>query len=180
MAALGANPGSFDWSIERTSMFGKEEGSSPIVQSNLNSILGKGARFKGTFEGAGTVRIESELEGTIRGADSVVVGKTGVVRGEIYAKQVVVTGRVEGRIVATEKLELQSESHVQADVYSPRLIISEGVFFEGNCKMQKVDEDIPPIQGSGTLKGMDKVTDAAATWKQMTEGSAESRTVKKA
>ena len=150
-------------------MFGKDEGSGAIVPSTLNSILGKGARFKGTFEGAGTVRIESELDGTIRGADSVVIGKTGIVRGEIHAKQVVVTGRVEGRIIATEKLELQSESHVQADVFSPRLIISEGVFFEGNCKMheQSTDESMP-LQGSGTsLKELGD--DDAPAWKQMSE-----------
>lgn len=152
-------------------MFGKEEGSGPLVQSTLNSILGKGARFTGTFEGAGTLRVESELDGTIRGADSVVIGKTGVVRGEIYAKQVIVTGRVEGRIVATEKLELQSESHVQADVFSPRLIISEGVFFEGNCKMHEEGfTDGAPIQGSGTsLKKLDKDKGDRSAWEQMAE-----------
>ena len=167
-------------------MFGKEESSGALVQSTLNSILGKGARFTGTFEGAGTVRVESELDGTIRGADSVVIGKTGVVRGEIHAKQVVVTGRVEGRIVATEKLELQSESHVQADVFSPRLIISEGVFFEGNCKMHEEGfEDVVPLQGSGTsLKKPDQEKSEAPTWEQMSNrklasGSAPSGNIKK-
>lgn len=160
-------------------MFGKEEGTGAIVQSTLNSILGKGARFTGTFEGAGTVRVESELDGTIRGADSVVIGKTGVVRGEIHAKQVVVTGRVEGRIVATEKLELQSESHVQADVFSPRLIISEGVFFEGNCKMHEESTDgVVPLQGSGTsLKEMGKEHKPA--WEQMADRDVDAAKVKK-
>jgi cytoskeletal protein CcmA (bactofilin family) len=152
-------------------MFGKEENSGPLVQTTLNSILGKGARFKGTFEGAGTVRIESEVEGTIKGADNVVVGKTGVVRGEIHAKQVVVTGRVEGRIVASEKLELQSDSHVQADIHSPRLIISEGVFFEGNCKMRSGDEEVSPLQGTGTR--LDPLDDEEPpSWKQVKEHNA--------
>ena len=166
-------------------MFGKEESSGPLVQSTLNSILGKGARFTGTFEGAGTVRVESELDGTIRGADSVVI-KTGVVRGEIHAKQVVVTGRVEGRIVATEKLELQSESHVQADVFSPRLVISEGVFFEGNCKMHEEGfEDVVPLQGSGTsLKKLDQEKGETPAWERMADrklasGSAPSGNIKK-
>jgi len=156
------------WSIERTWRFGKEENSGPLVQSTLNSILGKGARFKGTFEGAGTVRIESEVDGTITGADTVVVGKTGVVRGEIHAKQVVVTGRVEGRIVASEKLELQSDSHVQADVMSPRLIISEGVFFEGNCKMhEKEGEGTIPLQGSGTR--LSPLVEESPSWEQIAD-----------
>lgn len=148
-------------------MFGKDESSEPMVQTGLNSILGKGARFKGTFEGAGTLRVEAELDGTIRGADNVTIGKTGIVRGEIYAKHVVVAGRVEGRIVATEKLELQSDCHVQADVISPRLIISEGVFFEGNCRMREEEDaaENVPMQGSGT----DLPDEANSTWKQMVE-----------
>jgi len=153
-------------------MFGKDEGSEAMVQTGLNSILGKGARFKGTFEGTGTLRVESELDGTIKGADNVTIGKTGVVRGEIYAKHVVVAGRVEGRIVASEKLELQSDSHVQADVISPRLIISEGVFFEGNCRMREEDaekaEGAIPMQGSGT--DLPELEDeSASTWQQMAE-----------
>jgi cytoskeletal protein CcmA (bactofilin family) len=152
-------------------MFGKEENSGALVQTTLNSILGKGARFKGTFEGAGTVRIESEVDGTIKGADSVVIGKTGVVRGEIHAKQVVVTGRVEGRIVAAERLELQSDSHVKADIFSPRLIISEGVFFEGSCKMGSEAQEIVPMQGSGTrLEPLEE--GKSPSWEQLAERNA--------
>ena len=43
-----------------------------------------GCRFKGEIEVKGTFRIEGEFEGTIRHPDSLVVGKTGHVKGSIY------------------------------------------------------------------------------------------------
>ena len=44
-------------------------------------------------------------------------------------------GKVIGNINATNKIELQSGSHIEGDIHTHRLVIDEGVFFEGSCKM---------------------------------------------
>lgn len=115
-------------------MFGKEvEGG--IQEGRLNSILGKGCKFKGTVEVEGTLRIDCEFEGVVNCPDTLVVGKTGVVKADINVKNAVIGGKVIGNINATNKIELQSGSHIEGDIQTHRLVIDEGVFFEGSCKM---------------------------------------------
>jgi len=115
-------------------MFGKEVESN-VQEGRLNSILGKGCKFKGTIEVDGTLRIDSEFEGVVNCPDTLVVGKTGVVKAEINVKNAVIGGKVIGNIHATNKIELQSGSHIEGDIHTHRLVIDEGVFFEGSCKM---------------------------------------------
>ena len=118
-------------------MFGKEqESSAPVAGDNRGtSILAQGCRFKGEVEIQGVFRIEGEFEGTVRTPEQLVVGKTGVVRGEIHVKTAIVGGKVLGNITAETKIELQNGSHVEGDIRTRRLVIDEGVFFEGNCSM---------------------------------------------
>jgi cytoskeletal protein CcmA (bactofilin family) len=83
----------------------------------------------------GTLRIEGEFEGSIRSPENLIVGKTGVVKAEIVAKNATIGGRVLGNVTAENKIELQSGSHLEGDIRTRRLVIDEGVFFEGNCSM---------------------------------------------
>lgn len=116
-------------------MFGKE-GESMSGEGKMNSIIGKGCKVKGTVEVKdGTLRIDGEFEGTINCPDTLVIGKDGKVRAEITVKSAVVGGHVTGNIDAKDKIELQSGSRLQGDIKTRRLVIDEGVFFEGACKM---------------------------------------------
>jgi cytoskeletal protein CcmA (bactofilin family) len=122
-------------------MFGKdaaEAGGAPVANggdARTTSILAHGCSFKGEVQIQGIFRVEGEFDGTIRTPEQLVVGKTGVVRGDIQVKNAIIGGRVIGNITAEAKIELQSGSHVEGDIRTRRLVIDEGVFFEGNCSM---------------------------------------------
>jgi cytoskeletal protein CcmA (bactofilin family) len=115
-------------------MFGKEVDTN-VQEGRINSILGKGCKFKGTIEVEGTLRIDSEFEGVVNCPETLVVGKTGVVKAEVNVKNAIIGGKVIGNVTATNKIELQSGSHIEGDITTNRLVIDEGVFFEGSCKM---------------------------------------------
>lgn len=121
-------------------VFGKEQDQSPpVADSRATSILAQGCKFKGEMDVQGTFRVEGEFEGTIRDPETLVVGKTGVVRATVQVKNAIIGGRIFGNIVAENKIELQSGSHVEGDIKTRRLVIDEGVFFEGNCSMGNKD-----------------------------------------
>ena len=127
-------------------MFGKDpqlETTSTAVDARTASILAQGCKFKGEIEVAGTFRVEGEFEGKIHKPESLVVGKTGVVRGDIDVKNAVIGGRVYGNIQSENKIELQSGSHVEGDIRTKRLVIDEGVFFQGNCEMGQKTPEAP-------------------------------------
>ena len=116
-------------------MFGKE-GEQLAGEGKMNSIIGKGCKINGTVVvSEGTLRIDGDFEGNITCPDTLVVGKDGRVKAEIKVKSAVVGGTVIGNIDAKEKIELQAGSRLEGDIKTTRLVIDEGVFFEGNCKM---------------------------------------------
>jgi cytoskeletal protein CcmA (bactofilin family) len=116
-------------------VFGKEGEQLP-GEGKMNSIIGKGCKITGTIVvSEGTLRIDGEFEGTVQVPDTLVIGKDGRVKAEIKVKSAVVGGTVVGNIDAKEKIELQAGSRLEGDIKTIRLVIDEGVFFEGNCKM---------------------------------------------
>jgi len=115
-------------------MFGKEPENQNMA-GGQTSILAQGCKFDGKIEVRGTLRIEGEFKGDIGTPESLVIGKTGVVHAKVRVKNAIIGGQLFGNIVAENKIELQSGSHVEGDIKTKRLVIDEGVFFEGNCAM---------------------------------------------
>ncbi len=115
-------------------MFGKEPENTNL-STGQTSIVAQGCKFEGTVEVRGTLRVEGEFKGTIGTPESLVIGKTGVVHASTNVKNAIIGGQLYGNIIAENKIELQSGSHVEGDIKTKRLVIDEGVFFEGNCSM---------------------------------------------
>jgi len=138
-------------------MFGKEP-ENQTVQAGQTSIIAQGCKFEGTIDIKGTLRIEGEFKGTIANPESLVIGKTGVVNASVRVKNAIIGGQFFGDITAENKIELQSGSHLEGDIKTKRLVIDEGVFFEGTCSMGGKPKDQspsggPPPQASRPVEG---------------------------
>jgi cytoskeletal protein CcmA (bactofilin family) len=62
-----------------------------------------------------------------------VVGDKAEIHGEIYAEDVIIRGKVVGRIRA-RKITLAATSHVEGDILHEAFSVESGAFFEGNCR----------------------------------------------
>ena len=129
-------------------MFGKEPENQNVASAGQTSIISQGCKFDGTVEVRGTLRVEGEFKGTISTPETLVVGKTGIVHAAVKVKNAIIGGQLYGNINAENKIELQSGSHVEGDIQTKRLVIDEGVFFEGNCKMGNGQQRRTPAPGS--------------------------------
>ena len=116
-------------------MFGKEGDAVTGGEGNLKSILGPGCKVKGSIDIKGTLRIDGDFDGEINCPETLIIGKSGVVKADVKVKNAVIGGKLVGNVSATNKIELQTGSHVEGDISTARLVIDEGVFFEGACKM---------------------------------------------
>jgi cytoskeletal protein CcmA (bactofilin family) len=116
-------------------MFGKEGDAVTGGEGNLNSILGPGCKVTGNIDIKGTLRIDGDFDGEINCPETLIIGKSGVVKADVKVKNAVIGGKLVGNVTATNKIELQTGSHVEGDISTARLVIDEGVFFEGACKM---------------------------------------------
>ncbi len=117
-------------------MGSKDKGSSePSTGSGLN-LIGRGTSITGTIRSSSSIRIEGEIKGQVQCQDLVTLGATGLVEGDVQAKNVVIGGKVVGNLIVQEKLVLEPKCNVQGDIKARRLVIDEGATFEGNCLMK--------------------------------------------
>lgn len=106
------------------------------IDNKLGTIIGKGTDIEGTINIEGATRIDGTVTGKLTANDTITVGSTGVVKAEIRARSIVVGGRVEGNLYATEKVELQAKSELIGDITSKSLLVEHGAIFHGNSKMK--------------------------------------------
>lgn len=95
------------------------------------SIIGVGMKVIGDCETDGAIRIDGTVSGNVRAGKAVVVGKEGLVEGNIYTQDAVISGRVHGSVSAESRLELQSTSQITGDIQALRMQLEEGASLEG-------------------------------------------------
>lgn len=103
--------------------------------SDVVSVIGPGMEIVGDIKSDGTVRVEGRVEGSVTAAKSVVVGRDGIVDGDIITQDVVVAGRVAGTISGESRVQLQESCRVEGDIRSRRIKLDEGGRVEGRLHM---------------------------------------------
>lgn len=99
------------------------------------SILAPGIRIVGEIETQGVVKIEGQIEGSVRADGQVLVARGGVVKGDIATRQAVIAGEVHGGIFADERVELQASCVIDGDITAPRIVVEEGGQVNGQIRM---------------------------------------------
>ena len=101
----------------------------------LVGYLYKGSRVSGQLSFQGPARIDGFVEGEIQCQGPLTVGEGADVRARISGQVVTIQGKVEGNVTAKERVELLAPGRLIGNVNAPRLIIAEGVVFDGDCSM---------------------------------------------
>lgn len=104
------------------------------------SIISRTVKIEGNIFSDGNVRIDGLVNGNISVNGNLTVGDTSQINGEIKATNIVLNGKLNGKVTADEKLRLESKAILKGDLVSKVLIIEEGAFFEGNSKMNSNHE----------------------------------------
>lgn len=104
----------------------------PVKEMN---IIGAGTVVEGKIRSQGNVRVDGKLIGELTASESLSIGITGEVEGNVTAKNVIVGGKVRGTINASEKIVFEGKSVVRGDIRATRLVVDEGSIFDGRVSM---------------------------------------------
>lgn len=100
-------------------------------------ILDVDAAMQGTlsFKDPVNLRINGKFEGNLDTRGNLTIGATAVINADIIGDNIIVGGKVKGKITARERLTLLPQAVVEGYIYPAKLNIAEGAVFEGHCTM---------------------------------------------
>jgi cytoskeletal protein CcmA (bactofilin family) len=100
--------------------------------------IGKSVVIKGELSGSEDLYLDGEVEGSIDLRNhSLTVGPNGKVKANVSAKGVVIQGKLDGSVTASDRVELRQSAVVTGDVTTQRISIEEGAFLKGKVDIQK-------------------------------------------
>jgi cytoskeletal protein CcmA (bactofilin family) len=103
--------------------------------------IGKSVVIRGELTGNEDLYLDGEIEGNINLRDhKLVIGPNGKIKATISARDVVVHGRVEGNIAASERVELKRSAVLSGDVATHRIVIEDGAVFKGSIDIREQRE----------------------------------------
>lgn len=109
-----------------------------IDKADIKAFLGPGSRFEGKLSFDEMVRLDGNFSGEIKSSDTLIVGETAVMQGDIQVGALILSGRFTGKIVATDRVELRSPAQVEGSIETPNLKVEEKVIFNGDIIMGQV------------------------------------------
>jgi cytoskeletal protein CcmA (bactofilin family) len=107
------------------------------VSSKASACISQGIRIKGEVTGSEDLFVDGHVEGKVNLSNgSLTVGPNGVVKADIFAREVIVRGHVDGKIVGREKIQLWSTGNVAGDLQTERLMIEDGAVLSGRVEIE--------------------------------------------
>ena len=131
-------------------MFTKEN-EQPKKTGNIETIIGPSVTVKGDFLGEGDVRVDGKVEGTLETKNNLTIGKGAEVTATVKARNIFVSGKVNGNIKAVEKMELSRTCQISGDIETKYLSVEEGAVFNGKCSMSETERKEEKIQEQGEI-----------------------------
>jgi cytoskeletal protein CcmA (bactofilin family) len=121
-------------------------------EQSLEVVIGPESGIKGDLTTKGVVKLDGVVDGCVT-ADWLIVGETGMIKGDVTSRGTVIYGKIEGNITSNEIIEIRSKAVVEGDIYTTKLVVSEGGLFDGRSYMQR-----SPGAASGDVLSLEQRT----------------------
>jgi cytoskeletal protein CcmA (bactofilin family) len=131
--------------------------STGIPVSKSSASISQGIRIKGEVTGSEDLFVDGHVEGKVNLSNgSLTVGPNGDVKADIIAREVIVRGRVDGKIVGREKIQLWSTGNVAGDLQTERLMIEDGAVLRGRVEIETGKPVDKHVEARGAAAGTSK------------------------
>ncbi len=102
----------------------------------ISTLLGRDTVIDGVLEFKETIRVDGRIKGKVVSSDgTLIVGEKAGIEADIKVKAAIIRGKVEGRIEASQLIEIYAPAEITGDICAPTISIDAGVVFNGNCSM---------------------------------------------
>ena len=95
------------------------------------TFVAEGSRLTGDVESAGPLVVCGAIRGDGRVGGALRMAVTAEWDGEIHARAAVIAGRINGRLVVEDKLEVGATAVLRADIVARSIAVAKGAIIDG-------------------------------------------------
>lgn len=106
-----------------------------MSRSTGSTLIAKGTQVDGNVKIEGDIQIEGRIKGTLTSKGKVIIGNDGIVEGDLLCQHAEISGTINGKLKIADILFLKSSARVDGDIQTGKLVMENGVKFNGNCSM---------------------------------------------
>ena len=99
------------------------------------TILGPTLEIEGEIEGSEDLVIQGKVNGRIVSKKALTIDETGDVNATVTTEALAVSGKLNGNVEASDKVEIRREGTMIGDIKAPRVVIADGAKFKGRVEM---------------------------------------------
>jgi len=116
------------------------------VSSRAAACISQGIKIKGEVTGSEDLFVDGLVDGKLNLTNgSLTIGPNGSVKADVNAREVIVRGKIEGKVTGRDKVQVWSTGQITGEVQTERLAIEEGALLRG-----KVEAGKQPVRASET------------------------------
>lgn len=103
------------------------------------ACISQGIKIKGEVTGSEDLYVDGAVDGKLNLANgSLTIGPNGQVKADVIAREVIVRGKIEGKVIGRDKVQLWNTGQVAGEVQTERLSVEEGALLRGNVETGKL------------------------------------------
>jgi len=98
------------------------------VSPRAAACISRGIKIRGEVTGTEDLFVDGQVEGKLNltANSCLTIGPNGEVKADLNAREIIVRGKVEGKITARDKLQIWSTGQITGEVQTDRLAIEDG------------------------------------------------------
>lgn len=106
-----------------------------VTRPGEMTFLGKDVIFEGILTMEGDVRLDGRLRGELHTTGTLTVGEDAIVKGTVTAGILITSGKINGHVIASEKIKILKPAILIGDIRTPAISIEGGAHFHGSSDM---------------------------------------------
>ena len=106
------------------------------------NMIGAGTIITGDIVSKGDIRVDGTLKGSVNTEGKVVLGREGMIEGDVICKDAEISGTIKAKISVSQLLSLKTTAKLNGDIITNKLSIEPGAAFSGSCSMGAVIKDL--------------------------------------
>jgi cytoskeletal protein CcmA (bactofilin family) len=119
-----------------------------------SASIGQGIRIKGEVTGSEDLYVDGLVDGQLNLTNgALTIGPNGQIKADVNAREVIVRGRIDGKVTGRDKVQLMGTAQVTGEVQTDRLAIEEGALLRGKVEAGKQTAKAPAARTAAAGAG---------------------------